>query len=341
MSDTVFSCSCCHLILIAVLSLFLLTYFIRKNKHSVTLPKPDLSNKVFVVTGASDGVGKEAAKYFLLHGATVVYACRSRTKTEKVIASLEEKIRKNAHLIECDLSDYSSVEKFVEAFNKKFDRLDCLLNNAGLWQPKRELTKNGHEVTLQANHLGHFLLTDNLYDKINNSNGRIVNVSSRKHKSHAFPEEYFESKEGYWDDLEVGEAVYGWTKGLNVLFTRYLAMVKKSRKNNVYSYSLHPGVVRTNIELRHATWYEFFVYFLLSFPHRWWTLKNVEEGSYTSIYCCLESPASLVNSSYYADCKEAEVNPQMLDEEILVKAINFTIDKIEQAGFRCKTFKRI
>ena len=319
---------------------FTLIYFIRRYYHSASLPDPDLTNKVFIVTGASDGIGKESAKYLLEQGATVIYACRSRVKTEKVINSLNKKLRTNAHFIECDLSDYSSIEKFVDAFNKKFDRLDCLLNNAGLWKLSKELSKNGHEITLQANHLGHFLLTDHLYEKINKSKGRVVNVSSAAYKYTSIPADYFESKEGYWSDERRGFVVYGWTKALNVIFTRYLGLLQTEKRTKVNSYVLHPGMIRTNIIAGNTNlfWY---CLLMLTYPIQWLFMKNAREGAYTSIFCCCESPDFMNNASYYVACKEARISKQFLEEEMIVKTVNYSIEMLENVGFKCNYFEKI
>lgn len=147
-----------------------------------------------------------------------------------------------------DLNDLASVKAFADAFNAKYDKLDILMNNAGIMALQtREETKQGFEKQIGVNHFGHFLLTKLLMDKIKASNeGRIVNVSSMAHTMH--------SNKLNFDDLHFRNGGYGdWvayaaSKLANVYFTRELAKrLTAEGCANVKVCSLHPGVVRTEL----------------------------------------------------------------------------------------------
>lgn len=122
----------------------------------------DLTGKVIIVTGSSDGIGVETAKYLAKQGAHVILACRSPEKTLKVIDLIQKDV-KDAKLtfIKLDLSDLDSVKSFVDEFHKKNLPLDILVNNAAtvIYSDQEYKTKQGYEMMFGVNYLGHFLLT--------------------------------------------------------------------------------------------------------------------------------------------------------------------------------------
>ena len=127
----------------------------------------DLSGQVIVITGCSAGIGKETAREIAKRNATVVFACRDEAKTLKIIDQFKEET-KNQRLffMRLDLQNYDSVREFSVAFHKKFDRLNMLINNAGIAYPNVHLDKEGHDLCFKTNHMGHFLLTNLLMDLI-------------------------------------------------------------------------------------------------------------------------------------------------------------------------------
>src|SRR5687768_11329607 len=111
-----------------------------------------MHGKVCIVTGANTGIGLATARALARAGAHVVLACRDRARGEAAAAGVGD-------LLLLDLASFASVRAFAEAFRARFDRLDVLVNNAGLLAPARVVTGDGHELTFQVNHLGPFLLT--------------------------------------------------------------------------------------------------------------------------------------------------------------------------------------
>ncbi|MEM7336089.1 MAG: SDR family NAD(P)-dependent oxidoreductase, partial [Chloroflexota bacterium] len=140
---------------------------------------PDLTGKVVVITGANSGLGLESTKMMAAKGATIVMACRNVSKAEKAKAEVLKSVpNANLDLMALDNSDLASVRAFADAFKAKYDRLDILLNNAGVMAIPRTETADGFEMQLGVNHLGHFALTGLLLDVITSTpNARIHNTS--------------------------------------------------------------------------------------------------------------------------------------------------------------------
>ncbi len=201
---------------------------------------PDMTGKVCMVTGGNSGIGKETAAGLAKLGGTVVIVCRDKTKGEAALSEIRTKSgNRNVDLILADLSSMRSVRQLAEDFRRKYEKLQVLVNNAGVVQAKRHATPEGFEQTFATNHLGHFLLTNLLLDLIKASApARIINVTSEAHRGSKI----------HFDDVQ-GEKkyssfrAYGQLKLANVLFTYELA--RKLEGTRVTVNCLHPGVVRT------------------------------------------------------------------------------------------------
>ncbi|MFZ5477713.1 MAG: SDR family oxidoreductase [Myxococcota bacterium] len=194
-----------------------------------------MHGKVCIVTGANTGIGLATAKALAGMGAHVVLACRDRAKGEAAAAGVGE-------LMLLDLASLRSVRAFAEDFRARFDRLDVLVNNAGLLAPARTVTEDGHELTFQVNHLGPFLLTSLLLPMLRASApSRIVNVSSRAHvgRKPALDDVEGERRWSSWD-------AYGRSKLYNILFTRELA--RRLDGTGVSANACHPGLVASSFQ---------------------------------------------------------------------------------------------
>jgi NAD(P)-dependent dehydrogenase (short-subunit alcohol dehydrogenase family) len=144
----------------------------------------DQKGKVVVVTGSSSGLGYETAKVLANKNAAVIVAVRNEVKGNAAVESIKvENPNTDIQVMLLDLSNLESIHKFTENFKKKFNKLDLLINNAGVMNPPYTKTKDGFELQFGTNHLGHFALTGLLIDLIKMTpNSRIVNVSSTAHK---------------------------------------------------------------------------------------------------------------------------------------------------------------
>ncbi len=206
---------------------------------------PDLTGKVVVITGANSGLGLESSKALAAKGATVVMACRNLSKAEKAKAEVLQTVP-NAKLdvMQLDNASLDSVRAFASAFKAKYDRLDILLNNAGVMAIPRAETKDGFEMQLGVNHLAHFALTGFLLDVLTSTPGARVHSTS---SSAAFTGAI------NFDDL-MGEkeysrwAAYGQSKLANAAFATELNRRLKAAGHDTIANSSHPGFVVTNLQ---------------------------------------------------------------------------------------------
>jgi len=265
----------------------------------------DLRGQIIIITGSSAGIGKETARILAYMGATIIFACREKTKALAVLEEIQGETKNpNLEFIRLDLSDLRSIKEFVEEFLSKYQRLDILINNAGITLPERRLTKDGFELIFGTNHLGHFYLTTLLLDVLKKSGpSRIINVSSSLHA-------YGKMK---WDDLmfEKGYGsfpTYNQSKLANILFTRELQ--KRVDEKEIKVVSLHPGVIKTEMGREFNKWYYKAAMKMLSVFQ-----KSALEGAQTSLYCVLEDFDKLKAGRYYVNCKVAEEAPQAKKEE--------------------------
>ena len=204
--------------------------------------QPDLSGQVILITGANSGIGKEAAVQLAAMGATVVITARDRGKGEAALAEVQRRSGSDGvELGDLDLASFASVRGFADDVLDRHDRLDVLMNNAGLVLDRRLLTDEGHEMTFGVNHLGPFLLTSLLRARLEASApARVVNVASFAHRAataaglRADPQS---------EQLFTAYGAYGKSKLANILFTRELA--RRLAGTGVTANSLHPGAVRS------------------------------------------------------------------------------------------------
>ena len=211
-----------------------------------------MKSKRVIITGANSGLGKESAFALAKLGAEIVLAVRDTNKGQSVKNQiLNQTPSAVIEVAALDLMDLDSVRKFAASQSTK--PIDVLLNNAGIMAVPFEKTKDGFESQMGTNHLGHFLLTELLFDAINRgSNPRIVNVSSSAHRLGKL-------KTGDINELNVSKenyspwTVYGNSKLANLLFTNELVRRLKLVNSNITVAVAHPGYANTNLQLVAAT----------------------------------------------------------------------------------------
>ncbi len=220
-----------HYFLYTFGSLFII-YFIRSLfNRPKTWIKPSVEGKIIIFKGASDGIGKEAALQLVHDGASVIFACRNKEKTLAAISELkDEKLISKATFIELDLSSFESVKKFVKEFKQKFQKLDILVNNAALINQTYQLTSDGIEASLQTNTFSPMILTQFLSEHLENSKGKVINVSGKIFYMFKREKDYFNSiKAGEYDFEKAkysGLNQYSYSKLGNVFFTNTCIMRK-------------------------------------------------------------------------------------------------------------------
>ncbi len=203
---------------------------------------PDLTDQVIVITGGNSGIGKEAAVELSALGATVIITARDQAKGASALDEVHQRSGSDrAEVMALDLADFASIRAFAAQVLDRHDRLDVLLNNAGGILSDRLITAQGFEMTFGVNHLGHFLLTDLLLDRLKaDAPARIITVTSIGHRyalgGLSFAD--LQSEHHYWS-----MDAYGKSKLANLLFT--LELARRLEGTGVTSNALHPGVVRT------------------------------------------------------------------------------------------------
>jgi len=210
---------------------------------------PSQSGKVIVITGATSGLGKEAARVLARKEGTVVLAIRNLKKGGKVIADIKGEVP-NAHVeqIKLDLSSLASVESFVKEFQEKHDRLDILINNAGVMMCPYSKTEDGFEIQMGVNHLGHFALTGQLMPILKQTKGsRIVSTSSVAHK---FGNIDFSDLN--WENRKYRTSrAYGDSKIANLYFMYEMKKRYEDDKDAPIITASHPGWTETELQ-RHT-----------------------------------------------------------------------------------------
>lgn len=216
---------------------------------------PNQKGKVAIVTGSSSGIGFETARVLANKEATVIIAIRNLEKGNKAVEKiLAQNKDADVRIMELDLANLESVEKFAENFKNEYSRLDLLINNAGVMIPPYSKTADGFELQFGTNHLGHYALTGLLLELLLKTEGaRIVNVSSGAHKVGKLD----------FDDLTWEKRsysawrAYGDSKIANLYFTLELNRKLKEHNLDLIVTAAHPGWTATELQ-RHKGIVEFF-----------------------------------------------------------------------------------
>jgi retinol dehydrogenase 12 len=250
------------------------------------------SGRTFLVTGGNTGIGLATARALASRGGRVHLACRSEQKGQAAAAAVAAGAGSDqVRFLHLDLADLASVQASARAFLALNEPLHVLINNAGV-AGRRALTKDGFELMFGVNHLGHFAFTLALLDCLTSSKARIVNVSSDAH---------YAARGVSFDQLRrpargiTGMAEYAVSKLCNVLFTQELA--RRLAGTGVTSYSLHPGVVASDIWRRVPSPVR---------PLITRRMLTVDQGAQTSLYCATAPELAEVSGRFYDKCAERE-----------------------------------
>ncbi|QUL37774.1 SDR family NAD(P)-dependent oxidoreductase [Erythrobacter sp. JK5] len=266
----------------------------------------DLSGKTVFVTGGNSGLGLETARAMAAKGARVVLAGRDRARLDEAAANITAD-HPDAHVetIVCDLSSLDSVRACGTEANKRFDKIDMLINNAGVMACPLSHTADGFELQFGTNHIGHFLLTKQLMPLIEaGEDKRIVNLSSRGH--HIAPANL--------DDPNFENAPYdpwlsyGQSKTANVLFS--VGLEQRFGSKGIHAYAVHPGGIDTNLgrhlsEEQAAALVERVT---TSDPSFQW--KSIPQGAATSVWAATAEQLEGKGGVYCEDCHVAPVDDQ-------------------------------
>ena len=273
-----------------------------------------MQDKKVLITGGNSGIGLETAKALIAQGAEVIIASRDSQKTQDALNLLG----KGALHLSVDLSDFDSVRRLAAAYLEQHDRLDVLINNAGVFPGKAQMTQQGFEMQIGVNHLSHFLLTQLLLPTlIETGESRVITVSSMLHQKGAIDFESFRGGDRY-----SAQKAYGQSKLANVLFA--LELAERLKHTSVTSNVLHPGGVATDI-VRDMPW---LIRKLLGL-----IFISPEEGAQTSIMLATDPSLDTTSGTYYDQCQlkppatiagDSALRSKLWDESL--SAVNLTED---------------
>lgn len=205
---------------------------------------PSQKGKLAIVTGANDGVGFETSLGLLSKEAKLIMACRNPEKANNAIIKLKKAFPKaEIEFIQLDLSKLSSVKSFVKEFKQKFNKLDILINNAGIMVPPFSKTEDGFESQMAVNYFAHFLLTGLLMNELEAADkARVISLSSIAHKRGKIDFDNLNAEKNYNKS-----AVYSQSKLACLIFAYELDRKLRNAKSSVISLAAHPGVSATNL----------------------------------------------------------------------------------------------
>jgi retinol dehydrogenase 14 len=258
------------------------------------LDNSGMGGKVALVTGGTSGIGKATAMALAAMGADVVVVGRDRERGERAAEEIRAQTGGHVDLALADLSSQAEVRNLAEEFERRYDRLDALVNNAGLVQSTRTETVDGLESTFAINHLAPFLLTNLLLDMLKQSApSRVVTVSSEAERWGSIDFDDLQSKKKYR-----GFPVYGMTKLANIMFTYELA--ERLKGTGVTATCMHPGAVNTRFGTNNRG--PMTILFRLFKPF----MRTSEQGADTVIWLAASPEVEGLSGRYYADRKPLE-----------------------------------
>ncbi len=261
----------------------------------------ELTGRTYLVTGGNAGIGYATAMDLARRGGRVHIACRSAAKGEAAVSAIRDETGSDqVNLLSVNLADLASVRECARDFLALGEPLHVLINNAGIGG-QRGITVDGFELQFGVNHLGHFALTDALLPLLAKSGqARVVTVASDAHfQASGINFEALRSRTKSF----TGMREYAVSKLCNVLFTAELG--RRLDGSDVSAYSLHPGVVASEI-WRRVPW--------PIRPILTWRMLTIQEGARTSLYCATSDQVSGDSGKYFDKCQVSEPNTTVTPE---------------------------
>ncbi|XP_050450587.1 dehydrogenase/reductase SDR family member on chromosome X-like [Cataglyphis hispanica] len=296
----------------------------RHNKTDLPL----VPNKIAIVTGGSKGIGAEVVKKLLQCDMEVIIACRTTTAGEKLILEIRKSgiTSGRAKVYKLDNCSLESVREFAKKIKADYDKIHILINNAGvMFIPYRE-TEDGFEEQWAVNYLSHFLLVSLLLPLLKAGGhpgdcSRIINVTSC---AHYIADIDFASISNSSKNTFFTQAAYGQSKLAQTIFTITLQKLLTDKTLNVLVYSVHPGLVKTDL----------FKDTLLG-RNKWLMIawKTPDQGAISIIYAALNKDIERKGGIYISNCKEAAPPPLALEEQIQKQLFELSLRQIRLNNF--------
>lgn len=256
-----------------------------------------VDKKVFVVTGASQGIGFETARQLAAMGSKVLIITRTKEKgelaKENILAQHKDA---DVEVFVAEMSLQKDIRNVASLILERHHRIDGLINNVGTWMSHHKLTEEGIETVFATNHLSYFLMTHLLYPALRSADhARIINVAS---KAHSYGKINIEDP-GYSKNYH-GLKSNGQSKLANIYFTFELDARKPD--HNISVYAVSPGLVKTDIGLKHTNWLH-----TIAWKFRRRKGQHPAQGAATSIYCATEPSIQDISGKYWHEKKIKEV----------------------------------
>ena len=280
----------------------------------------DLSEKLVFITGGASGLGQETARAMAAKGAHLVIAARDQAKLDEAASAIKDGSgSEKVETILCDLASLDSVRACATEAAERFDRIDLLINNAGVMACPLSRTAEGFEMQFGTNHVGHFLLTNLLMPMLKKgTTPRIVNLSSR---GHVFDNVHFDDPNYETREYEKWTS-YGQSKTANVQFS--VGLEKRLAAHDIHAYAVHPGGIMTNLG-RHMTQEDM----------EWMTnrikknstsgevnFKTIPQGAATSCYAATSADLEGKGGVYLEDCHVSKVDNDSQKEGVRSYALD-------------------
>ena len=268
----------------------------------------DLSRRTILVTGSYSGLGRETARALAAKSAHVIMSGRDATKLSAAADEIATAAKGKVDTLVCDLASLASIRAAGAEARDRFTHIDVLINNAGVMAAPLSRTADGFEMQFGTNHLGHFLLTNELMPLIERGSGqRIVNLSSRGH--HIAPVDFDDPN--FHSRAYDRWLAYGNSKTANILFA--VGLEQRFGGKGIHAYALHPGGIHTNLE-RHmseadmAALIERIRKNAETTGERPQPLKSIPQGAATTCWVATADELEGRGGLYAEDCKIAEVD---------------------------------
>lgn len=251
-------------------------------------------NKVALITGATEGIGRATATELARRGFAVVLAARDPARAETVKSEIMvETGNRDVDVIAADLRSFAQVHRLCETFHRHYPKLDVLINNAGILAGEPQLTEDGFEATLQVNYLSAFYLTQLMLDALKRAEqGRIVNLSSSVYAVGKFDPAHLKRERRF-----PAFSAYANSKLLMLLFSVELA--NRLKDTPVTANAVHPGIVKTPMMLNAHGVFRVVAYLALPFA------ISPQQGAATSVYLATSPDVSGVSGRYFTKGRQA------------------------------------
>jgi NAD(P)-dependent dehydrogenase (short-subunit alcohol dehydrogenase family) len=267
-----------------------------------------MQGKTILITGATSGIGRATASALAKTGATIYCAGRDPERSEATVSTIQaDSGNQQVYGLLADLASFEQIRNLADEVHQRTKRLDVLVNNAGAWFMRRQLSQDGIELTFALNHLAYFLLTNLLLDILKStaaeaSEARIVNVSSAAHQGAKIHFDDLQFQHGYG-----GMRAYSQSKLANLLFTYELA--RRLEGTGVTANALHPGFVASRFATNNGPLAK------IAMRLARFIAISPEQGAQTSIYLASSPEVKGVSGKYFVKSHPQDSDPASYDVE--------------------------